>query len=85
MLSFFLTVGTGLNYKFTFILKNLSFWNLFSCGECSILVCKEYRWGPVIIYREGGLVQIRGGSPFFMQKFKGGIQENMQMYKPIKC
>ena len=32
-----------------------------------------------------GLVQIRGGSPFFMQKFKGGPQENMQMYKPIKC
>ena len=35
--------------------------------------------------REGGLVQIRGGSPFLMQKFKGGPQENMQMYKPIKC
>ena len=33
----------------------------------------------------GGLVQIRGGSPFFMQKFKGGPQENMQIYKPIKC
>ena len=33
----------------------------------------------------GGLVQIRGGSPFFMQKFKEGPQENMQMYKPIKC
>ena len=33
-------------------------------------------------------MQIRGGSPFFMQKFKGGgggPQENMQMYKPIKC
>ena len=30
-------------------------------------------------------MQIRGGgSPFFMQKFKGGPQENMQMYKPIK-
>ena len=42
---------------------------------------------PVIIYRGGGggLVQIRGGSPFFMQKFKGGPQENMQMYKPITC
>ena len=30
-------------------------------------------------------MQIRGGSPFFMQKFKGGPQENMQMYKAIKC
>ena len=28
-------------------------------------------------------MQIRGGSPSFMQKFKGGPQENMQMYKPI--
>ena len=37
----------------------------------------------------GWLVQIRGGSPFLMQKFKGGgggrAQENMQIYKPIKC
>ena len=29
-------------------------------------------------------MQIRGGSPFFMQKFKGGSQENMQMYKQCK-
>ena len=42
--------------------------------------------GPVIIYREGGGAGAnKGGSPFFMQKFKGGPQENMQMYKPIKC
>ena len=41
----------------------------------------------LFIERGGGgvLVQIRGGSLFFMQKFKGGPQENMQMYKPIKC
>ena len=38
-----------------------------------------------LFIERGGLVQIRGGSPFFMQKFKGGPQENMQMYKPIKC
>ena len=38
-----------------------------------------------LFIERGGLVQIRGGSPFFIQKFKGGPQENMQMYKPIKC
>ena len=30
-------------------------------------------------------MQIGGGLPFFMQNLRGGAQENMQMYKPIKC
>ena len=33
----------------------------------------------------GGAGAKKGWVTIFMQKFKGGPQENMQMYKPIKC
>ena len=42
--------------------------------------------GLVIIYREGGLVQIGGGPPFFMHGLKGGgALKNMQTFCHQKC